>query len=71
MKFLYCESTEGGMDSFEFTDASLGDLLNLYEWMNPMCQFGDSELLDWMRCAKIGEYRHHRLGICIRIRGES
>ena len=64
--FVYFESTEGGMETMFVTDAS--DLGRLYNWMGHNCRKEDESLVEWMSTAEIGDYRFHRLGVCVRVR---
>jgi len=64
--FLYCESADGGMDTFIIHDKA--DLDQLYGWMNSDCNDPDEELLLWFDKAQVGDYIDHRLGVCIRLK---
>jgi len=64
-KFIYCETTDGGMDDFEVT--CLRDLKGLYGWMSESCEKDDNALLKWIQTSKIGDYHNHRLGIIFRV----
>jgi len=64
-KFIYCESTEGGMDSCCFNKIKE---LGLYAWMSDeFCKKEDQALCDWLEKAEVGQYFEHRLGICFRV----
>lgn len=63
--FLYCQSTEGGMDYFTFSGPSILDFLP--GWMRGDCIPYDQKLVDWLSCAEVGEVFQHRLGVVIRL----
>jgi hypothetical protein len=63
-KFIYCESTEGGME--EYYIDSLEEL-GLYGWMSETCKEDDEALVEWSLKAEVGEYYEHRLGMCFRV----
>lgn len=65
-QFIYCESTEGGMDSFIFSNPN--QLSHLFAWMNPDCATNDEKLVAWLESSDIGDYYFHRLGIVIRLK---
>lgn len=67
-RFLYCESTEGGMDHGEFRRPE--ELSNLLGWMVTINAAEDSALVNWMETAQVGEYTTHRLGLCVRLKDE-
>ena len=64
--FIYCESTEGGMDHTIFSDAKF--LGSLYGWMQRGCEGEDQKLLSWLESAEVGEHHYHRLGVIIRLK---
>jgi hypothetical protein len=63
--FLYFESTEGGMETHEFTDKK--DFPCLLGWMREPCKNSDMKLLSWMETCEVGEYYSHRLGYAVRV----
>lgn len=68
-RFMYFESTEGGMDRYEITKEDLRTgLLPIPYWMAPACKAQDCALLDWMQNAEIGEMHEHRLGVAVRLK---
>jgi hypothetical protein len=64
-KFIYCEITDGGMESWEISN--IEDLKGLYGWMTDGCKKDDYELVNWIEKANIGDYFKHRLGMCFRV----
>ena len=62
--FIYCESTEGGMEEYHINDLSE---LGIYGWMSDSCREDDELLIAWSEKANIGDYFEHRLGICFRV----
>lgn len=77
--FLYCLAEEGGMDTFTLSRSDDGEpdpianrilLDNLRGWMSRGCEDDDVKLMAFMADAEVGEFFHHRLGVCIRITGE-
>lgn len=65
-RFLYCEETYGGMNSFEFSDVN--ELSCLYGWGTDFCKDYDTALILWIDSCEIGEYFNHRLGIVVRLK---
>jgi hypothetical protein len=67
-QFLYCESTDGGMDTHVFwRPHQLAGALR--GWMSdPDCVAKDRVLCEWMERAPVGEMCSHRLGICVRLK---
>jgi len=67
-RFIYCESTEGGMESndylFEGDDIRF---FGLYGWMWAACLEQDTKLVEWAKTAKIGDFYNHRLGVVFRV----
>jgi hypothetical protein len=70
IKFIYCENTEGGMESTEYSFNLHEDIEfnNLYGWMRHNCSEADIALVDWAISSKIGEFFKHRLGMCFRVK---
>lgn len=66
--FIYCEATEGGMDSYIVHSSD--DLKNLYGWMSRDCRKEDKSLVAWMETAAVGEHLDHRLGVIVRLKDE-
>lgn len=66
--FAYFEDTEGGLNYFLFS-CEVG-LTRLNGWKTKECWKDDVEFLKWLLTAEIGEYRMHRLGICVRLRDD-
>ena len=66
--FIYCESTEGGMDTWMVHSPQ--DLKTLYGWMSKGCRKDDENLVSWMEIAEIGDYYNHRLGVMVRVKDE-
>jgi len=66
-RFLYAESTDGGMSSQIVSDA---ESLNLYGWMDESCKEEDEALVEWLKTADVGEFKDHRLGVMIRLKDE-
>lgn len=64
-QFLYAENTEGGMVDHVIRDH--GELQFLAGWGNKTCVEADSQLVDFLRTARVGELHSHRLGICVRL----
>ena len=67
-RFLFCESTEGGMDTYE---ATVCDLHKIPDWMSESTKEEDLSLMKWMVEAQVGDYRKHRIGVMIRLRKEN
>lgn len=65
-KFLYFESTEGGMEVYSVHSPE--EFPRLYGWMTPSCACEDEGMLRWMDTAEIGDVYHHRLGCLVRIK---
>jgi hypothetical protein len=65
-KFVYFESTEGGMETHVVWDEE--ELMILTGWRSESTEKEDLDLMDWMRNAKLGEFYDHRLGtlVCVR-----
>ena len=61
-KFVYCENTEGGMDTFELESDE--QPTGLRGWMSASTKADDRTLVLWMKTARIGEWTEHRLGAC-------
>lgn len=64
--FVYCETTEGGMDAYIVHSAK--DLTCLYGWMSRDCKEEDEALVEWMETAEVGDYLDHRLGVIVRLK---
>jgi hypothetical protein len=60
-QFVYCENTEGGMDTFELETQTPPSLRG---WMSADCKAEDTRLLKWMETATVGQWTDHRLGAC-------
>lgn len=69
-QFLYCESQEGGMDSFVVSSAEELARQHLTGWMSDLhgCKEADTALVQWMETAAVGDMHEHRLGVCVRLR---
>lgn len=68
-QFLYCESQDGGMESFVVGSAA--ELATqLYGWMSNLhgCKQADTALVEWMKTAEVGDMHEHRLGVIVRLR---
>jgi hypothetical protein len=66
-QFLYCESTDGGTDHYVVSSSQ--GLIFLYGWMKGFCKTEDAKLARWMdNIAMVGEWKQHRMGICVRLR---
>lgn len=65
-KFMYFESTEGGMETH--TVFSNEQFPRIYGWMDTDCKAEDSKLLKWMESADVGESYEHRLGVLVRLK---
>lgn len=65
-QFVYCESTEGGMDTYYFTRVE--DIPRVYGWMSTDVLDEDEALVDFVRTADIGDVFEHRLGVCVRLK---
>ena len=68
-KFMYFQSTEGGMDAYEIDTAEDFGVGNLYGWMKEQNGADDTAMTVWMTTAEIGEFYEHRLGYLVRIKG--
>lgn len=67
-KFIFCESEEGGLKVFFFTE---GDMLlekSLRGWMSKGCTTEDQLLLHFIATSEVGDYHEHRLGYCFRVK---
>lgn len=67
-KFVYCEATDGGMDTHELHEEAPSFLLG---WMGPGCRAVDGRLMLWMQTAQPGDWHHHRLGVIFCVRGDA
>jgi len=67
--FIYFESTEGGMKSNKYSFKDNNIEFNLFGWMNKKsgCNISDTQLLNWAKECKIGDYFEHRMGTCVRV----
>ena len=65
-RFVYFENQEGGMGEFDFKDPD--DFQFLYGWMSKQCKKHDTEFLEWIETAEVGERFHHRLGTAVRLK---
>ena len=67
-KFIYCESTGGGMIYREVGRwKGFYDFRFLHGWMDGDVINQDINLLRWVAKAKIGDYYEHRLGVCFKV----
>lgn len=64
-QFLYCESTEGGM---EIQIVSSVDSLSLRGWMQHGNKESDNRLTQWADKAEVGDFQNHRLGMMVRLK---
>jgi hypothetical protein len=64
-RFLYCESTEGVMET-QFVSSVHS--LSLFGWMEHGNRDDDNRLSRWMDSAEVGDVQNHRLGIMVRLK---
>lgn len=68
--FIYFESTDGGMETnkYEFKEDEEINFGTL-GWMSE--KYGtietDTQLINWAKTCKIGDYFEHRMGTCVRV----
>ena len=64
--FIFCENTEGGMDTEHFSKPS--EFPTVYGWMSDGCRNEDLALLEWIDTASIGDFIEYRLGVIVRLK---
>lgn len=67
-KFVYFESTEGGMTPHVFSSIKE---FNCSGWLSSSYVDNDMALVFWSTKAEIGDCFHHRLGVCVRVNLET
>jgi hypothetical protein len=67
-QFAYFEQQDNGMGFYIVSESD--ELSFLYSWMIDEwgCVTEDTALVKWMQTADIGDYRHHRLGVIVRLK---
>jgi hypothetical protein len=67
-KFVYFESTEGGMTIHTFERFKE---FTCHGWLSPSCAEEDMNLVFWGANAAVGDCFQHRLGVCVRVNLET
>lgn len=72
-QFLFCEQDEGGMSHYVVKIREGEELAHAWPisgWMGTQNEYEDCRLSFFARCAQVGDFHEHRMGVAVRIQDE-